>query len=311
MRRLFGKIAPICIRENDWLRLTGDDHHQFQSMRWSVVMRLILLAAMMCGIAAGAQAADLSDLPILRGAVTDGMTTSKVNWQGFYIGGQGAYGTSNMNFTGSTKNVAAHLLSGLEMEAEQQVSSWPIMGKVSAHGNGFGGFTGYNSQWTDVVVGVELNYMHGKFGGSQTDSMSRFFTLQSGYTDGVTYEGTGKINISDMGTLRARAGYSWGVFLPYAFAGVALGQADIVRTAHIFGTQVNPAAAPGFQNVPFDVSATDAQYSKLIYGYSFGVGTDIMLISCLFLRAEWEYVRFSSAIDTSINTVRVGLGYKF
>jgi outer membrane immunogenic protein len=280
-------------------------------MRWSVVMRLILLAAVMCGVAAGAQAADLSDLPILRGAVTDGMTTSRVNWQGFYLGGQAGYGTSNMNFTGSTKNTAARLLSGLEMESEQQVSSWPIMGKVSTHGNGWGGFTGYNSQWTDVVVGVELNYMHGKFGGSQTDSMSRFFTLQSGYTDGVTYEGTAKMNISDMGTLRARAGYSWGVFLPYAFAGVALGQADIIRTAHIFGTQVNPTAAPGFQNVPFDVSATDAQYSKLIYGYSFGVGTDIMLMSCLFLRAEWEYVRFTSAIDTSINTVRVGLGYKF
>lgn len=274
-------------------------------------MRRFLLAAMMYGVAAGAQAADLSDLPILRGAVTEGMTTSRVNWQGFYVGGQGGYGTSNMNFTGSTKNTAARLLSGLEMESVQQISSWPIMGKVSTHGNGWGGFTGYNSQWTDVVVGVELNYMHGKFGGSQTDSMSRFFTLPSGYTDSVTYQGTAKMSISDMGSLRARAGYSWGVFLPYAFAGVALGQADIVRTAHVFGTQVNAAAAPGFQNVPFDLSATDAQYSKLIYGYSFGVGTDIMLVSCLFLRAEWEYTRFASAIDTSINTVRLGLGYKF
>ena len=149
-------------------------------------MRRILLAMMVCGAAAGAQAADLSDLPILRGAVTDGLTTSRVNWQGVYIGGQAAYGTSNMNFTGSTKTVAARLMSGLEMENVQQISSWPIMGKVSTHGEGFGGFLGYNSQWSDVVVGVELNYMHGKFGGSQTDSMSRFFTLPSGYTDGVT-----------------------------------------------------------------------------------------------------------------------------
>jgi opacity protein-like surface antigen len=216
-----------------------------------------------------------------------------------------------MNFTGSTKTVAARLLSGLEMEQQQHISEWPIMGKVSAHGHGFGGFIGYNSQWTDVVLGVEANYMHGKFGGSQTDSMSRFFTLPSGYTDSVTYEGTAKMSISDMGTLRARAGYAYGSFLPYAFAGVALGQADIIRTAHVFGVQVNAAAAPGFTNVPFDLTGTEAQYSKLIYGYSFGVGTDIMLLSCLFLRAEWEYVRFASTIDTSINTVRVGLGYKF
>jgi len=29
------------------------------------------------------------------------------------------------------------------------------------------------------------------------------------------------------------------------------------------------------------------------------------------MRAEWEYVRFTSAVDTSVNTVRAGLGYKF
>ena len=36
-----------------------------------------------------------------------------------------------------------------------------------------------------------------------------------------------------------------------------------------------------------------------------------MLVGGLFLRAEWEYVRFTSSVDTSINTVRAGLGYKF
>ena len=271
-------------------------------------MRRFLLVVLMCGAAGGTQAADL---PFLRGSFTEGLSSSSVNWDGGYVGGQAAYGTSNMNFTGSTRTVAARLMDGLEMEQVQQISSWPIMGKVSTHGEGFGGFLGYNSQWTDVVVGVELNYMHGKFGGSQTDSMSRFFTLPSGYTVGATYEGTANMSISDMGTLRARAGYVCGSFLPYAFAGIALGQADIIRTARVFGTQVNPAAAPGFQNVPFDVSATEAQYSKLIYGYSFGVGTDVMLLSGLFLRAEWEYVRFATTIDTSVNTVRVGLGYKF
>src|SRR5207253_2100530 len=115
------------------------------------------------------------DLPILRGGLTEGLSRNSVNWQGVYVGGQVAYGTSNMNFTGSTRTVAARLLNGLEMESVGQISSWPLMGKVSTHGEGFGGFIGYNSQWTDVVLGVEANYMHGKFGGSQTDSMGRFF----------------------------------------------------------------------------------------------------------------------------------------
>lgn len=274
-------------------------------------MRRFLLVAVVCGAVTGAQAADMPDLPVLRGGFTDGLSSGVVNWQGGYIGGHYAYGTSNMNFANSTRTVAARLMDGLEMEQVQQISSWPIMGKVSIHGDGFGGFAGYNFQWTDVIVGVELNYTHGKFGGSQTGSMSRFFTLPSGYTVGATYQGTASMNITDMGTLRARAGYACGAFLPYMFAGIALGQADITQTARVFGTQVNPAAAPGFQNVPFDISATDGQFSHLIYGYSFGLGTEVMLISNLFMRAEWEYVRFTSSVDTSINTVRAGLGYKF
>ena len=274
-------------------------------------MRRLLLAAVMFGAVSGAQAADMPDLPILRGAFTDGLSSSKVNWQGFYIGGQGGLGTSDMNFTGATKSIAEHLLNQTALDAFGGVSSWPLGGKISTHGNGFGGFAGYNSQWDDVVLSVELSYMHGKFGGSQTDSMSRFFGAGGGYTDSVTYESIGTMSISDIATLRGRAGYAIGSFLPYVFGGVALGQADIIRTAHIFGSQINPNVAPPFDNVPFDLSATDAKNSHFIYGYSAGLGVDVQLISCLFLRAEWEYIRFTSSIDTNVNTVRVGLGYKF
>src|SRR6476659_5365850 len=173
-------------------------------------MRRFLLVAAMCGAASAAQAADMPDLPFLRGSFTEGLSSTAVNWEGFYLGGHAAYGTSNMNFAGATRTVAARLMDGLEMEQVQRLSEWPIMGKVSSHGEGFGGFFGYNSQWSDVVVGLELNYTHGKFGGSQTGSMSRFFTLPSGYTVGATYEGTARMNISDMGTIRARAAYVCG-----------------------------------------------------------------------------------------------------
>jgi opacity protein-like surface antigen len=274
-------------------------------------MRRLLLVAAMFGAVQGAQAADLPDLPILRGAVSEGLSTSRVNWQGYYIGAQAGVGTSDMNFGGSTRNIAAQLLSGTAMEAAGQVSSWPLLGKTSQRGQGWGGFVGYNSQWDDVVIGVEMSYMHGKFGGTQTDSMGRFFVDSLGYTDDVTYKATGTMSISDIGTFRARAGYAVGQFLPYMFGGFALGQANIVRTARIFGTEDNAAAAPGFTHVNFDVSATNGQYSHLIYGYTAGLGLDVNLVGGLFLRAEWEYVRFTSSTDTNLNTVRAGLGYKF
>jgi opacity protein-like surface antigen len=271
-------------------------------------MRKFIFVAVLSIVAPAAHAADL---PFLRGSLSEGRTMGRSDWDGFYVGAQAGVGESDMNFTGATRTLAGGLLSGLAMESAGQVSQWPLLGKTSQRGNGWGGFAGYNSQWDDVVVGVELSYLHGKFGGSQTGSMGRSFVDALGYTNGVTYDATAKMSVTDMGTLRVRAGYAVGAFLPYLFGGIALGQADIVRSAHIYGVAVNASAAPGFTNIPFDYSKTEGQYSKLVYGYTAGAGVDINLIGGLFARAEWEYVRFTSSVDTNINTVRAGLGYKF
>ena len=56
-------------------------------------MRRFLLVAVMCGAASVAQAADMPDLPFLRGSFTDGLSSAKVNWQGYYVGGQVSYGS--------------------------------------------------------------------------------------------------------------------------------------------------------------------------------------------------------------------------
>jgi outer membrane immunogenic protein len=276
-------------------------------LRNFVMRRFLIAVAALCF----GQAAQAADLPFLRGSFQDEPIAPRRMWDGFYIGGQVGYGRSDMNFTGATRDVAASLMTNLTMENEFGVSQWPIMGKASQSGTGIGGFAGYNSQWDDTVIGIELSYMHGKFGGAQTDSMGRSFTTSDGYTNGVTYEGNARMSISDIGTIRARAGYAIGAFLPYMFGGVALGQADIVREARIYGRQVNVNAAPGFQQIDFDLNRASAQYSHLIYGYSAGLGVDINLIGGLFARAEWEYIRFTSSVDVNVNTVRAGVGYKF
>lgn len=59
------------------------------------------------------------------------------------------------------------------------------------------------------------------------------------------------------------------------------------------------------------LSTSEVQHNHLVYGYTAGLGVDIHLIAGLFMRAEWEYIRFTSSVDTNINTVRAGLGYKF
>jgi len=278
-------------------------------------MRRFLLAMAMCGMTAGAQAADL---PILRGGFTDGLTSSRVNWSGFYVGGQGGYGSSDVRFAGTNQAMTALLLNNTVIDREGGVSQWPLnLGKSTAQSSAFGFFTGYNWQWDDVVVGAEASYMHGSFGATSSASMRRFFTqpFSDSLFHDITSSASGSISISDMATLRGRAAYAFGSFLPYAFAGIALGNADITRNVTVVDRS---ALFPG----PFACSAvappvcstltlTSAQHNRLLYGYSFGVGTDVNLVGGLFMRAEWEYVRFTSVLDTSINTVRLGLGYKF
>ena len=67
----------------------------------------------------------MPDLPILRGSYTDGLNTSRVNWQGFYVGGQGGYGSSDEKFSGSNANMLAALLDHNVIQ-QMQVSQWNL-----------------------------------------------------------------------------------------------------------------------------------------------------------------------------------------
>jgi opacity protein-like surface antigen len=159
-----------------------------------------------------------------------------------------------------------------------------------------------------------MSYVHGKFGGASSGDMSRYSLLSDSNYHTVTSRASSSISISDIGTFRARAGYAFGNFLPYAFGGLALGQADIVRTAFVgdFVTAGPGSTTPSYLlGRQLNDTIEDGKYSHLIYGYTAGLGVDINLIGGLFARAEWEYIRFTSQVDTSINTVRAGIGYKF
>jgi outer membrane immunogenic protein len=274
-------------------------------------MRGLLLAAVMFGAVSGAQAADMPDLPILRGAFTDGLSTAKVNWQGYYIGAQGGYGSSDENFNGSNTNMLAALISNNVIQ-QMGVAQWNLgLSKNSARAPGYGAFAGYNWQWDDVILGLETSYLHGSFGGTS----SAFKELRSGsvlsdsFFHDVSVKSSATIAISDMATFRARAAYAYGCFLPYLFGGFALGNADITRSVRVTDGVSLAALGPFIPLQP--LTSDDAVHNHLIYGYTAGLGVDINLVGGLFLRAEWEYIRFTAAVDTNINTVRAGLGYKF
>jgi opacity protein-like surface antigen len=272
--------------------------------------KLMMAAALTFGVMQGAQAADL---PILRGALPDSYGPRIVNWQGFYIGGQAGYGSADMDFSRANSGQIARLLENTVIENGMGVSQWPIgVGKQSIRHEAFGGFIGYNGQWDDVVLGVEGSFMHGRFYGAQSASVGRISgaALSDGNFHAVTATSLASQEITDMGSLRLRAGYVAGSFLPYMFGGVALANANITRAVTVSDAW-GPTEAAAVAATPYVDSADITQHNHLLVGYSAGLGVDVALMAGLFLRAEWEYARFTGAVDTSVNTVRAGLGYKF
>jgi outer membrane immunogenic protein len=282
---------------------------QFKSSIGALRMRSFFVAVVMCGAVSAAQAADL---PVLRGSFTDGPIIPRTaNWEGFYIGGQAGYGSSDENFSGANTNMLNALLDHNVIQ-QMQVAQWNLgLGGQSARSSAYGGFAGYNWQWEDTVIGVEASYMHGSFGGMSSASKELVSgnALSDSFFHDVAVRSSSAISISDMATFRGRAAYSWSCFLPYLFAGVALGNADITRSVLVNDAVSTTINGPFTPLMP--LSATDAVHNHLIYGYTAGLGVDVNLVGGLFARAEWEYVRFTSNIDVNINTVRAGLGYRF
>jgi outer membrane immunogenic protein len=254
--------------------------------------KFLMAAAMMLGVAHGAQAADMPDLPVLRGSFPEGLSSSQRNWQGYYIGGQANYGSVVSNIP-STINANLQPV----YRAAPGRYNWPGLASPHANNTGFGGYAGYNSQWDDVVIGLEANYIHGQY--STVSSSTGYSTDVNGTL--LTTNSRAAVKIDDFGSLRVRAGYVAGSFLPYLFLGGGVGNMVVERSTSVTPGPILPPTL-----------TTTATKSNLVYGYSAGAGVDIMLIAGLFLRAEYEYQRVTSKdVDSNINSARVGVGYKF
>ena len=129
------------------------------------------------------------------------------------------------------------------------------------------------------------------------------------------------MQMTDYGSLRARAGWVFSNFLPYGFAGFALGRGSYSVTSLVFGQQTLCNARRSFRATrPIRRSASITRISNsisktntLLYGFSVGGGVDVALTSNIFLRAEYEYIQFApfASITATISSARIGAGLKF
>jgi opacity protein-like surface antigen len=269
--------------------------------RWFVGLCLI-------GLASQASAGDF-DLPTLRGSAPFIPEAPKyARWSGFYFGGQIGYGIAQTDYSEATESLVAFMLRELALENEARPSEWQVLGSASNSRPVFGGFFGYNSQWDDVIVGVDFHYNSGGFSTVAPVNPIRRVVGAGGNVYDLDLSGSATMRILDYGSARVRGGWIVSNFLPYATLGFALGRADISRSATAVGTETSGAIV-----TPFAFSASESRKAAFIYGWSAGGGVDVMLMPNLFLRGEYEYTAFTKiqGIEARISTARFGAGLKF
>jgi outer membrane immunogenic protein len=274
----------------------------------------------MLGTASGAWAADMPDF--LRGTLP-AMDVTTRNWDGWYVGGQVGETWANTDYGTSLVSMTNDLFRNTTLQGP--ASQFNVLGRVNGQSVGFGGFVGRNYQFGDIVVGVEANYNYlSGLGTSDSGTLGPIqiaeptLVLPAGATaaDGVTLSGAAALQIKDEVTFRGRAGWAVGDFLPYAFGGLAVGRMDVTRTVSSSVTRtINLAdgTSTSFLLSQFGLSSTDTKDNAYAVGWTGGLGLEYMLWGNVFVRGEWEYVKFMSIQNTAVtqNSVRGGIGYKF
>jgi opacity protein-like surface antigen len=308
-------------------------------------MRTFFIAVLAAGLSVPALAADLDHAP-LRGTHYGSSHVAIQNWEGIYVGGMAGLANSNANMRGIARDLITHDFRRTLIETERRISELPEPGDADARARAYGAFFGYNMQFDEVVLGIEADYTRTRLNGVTTDSIARSFTLSNGDYHRVGIDTDARADIKDYATLRARAGYTMGAFMPFVTAGVAIGRADvsggvdirnasynvaereawlIAREAFMAGTRAMPPApltsVRGYRSFdPFTGTGTPiverlerARRNAMSVGFTGGLGIDVAVTQNLFLRAEWQYIHFRdfAGVQASINNVRAAAGLKF
>jgi opacity protein-like surface antigen len=248
-------------------------------------------------------------------------------WDGFYVGGHLGRTGAGIDFGNGTASLTSYILRNDVVGPH--VADWTTLSKADTNQSSYGGFIGYNSQWDgNLILGAEANYnriVSGGLGTSAADSMTRSFNDDAQAPAGhhyfytATVDSSASARITDFATMRARAGIVMDRFLPYAFAGAAIGRVDVFRSARVsYNRHDIPDVAtppitpqPDYNFVP--QTRSESRNGVFAYGYTAGLGLDVIVMPNVFLRAEWEYVQFFPVQDFKIhlNSARVGIGIKF
>ncbi len=291
----------------------------------------IVLCAMAFGATTNALAADPSPLAdVLRGSQT--VQTARpyqpgspvyFRWEGLYFGGQLGRTESGADMSRGVASLVSYILRNDVVG--NHVTSWTTLPNDAQMAQTYGVFVGYNYQFDEAIVGFELNYNRIRVTHSSSDTVTGSFADDTGapsthhYFYTATVTGSATATLTDYGTLRLRAGWEAGRFLPYAFGGLAIGRGSVTHSATVSYTRVDvpDSASPPIAPIPDynfgPQTRSETINNKVFFGYAAGLGIDIAVLPNVFVRGEWEFIQFKTLQDVNIhlNTVRAAVGVRF
>jgi outer membrane immunogenic protein len=248
---------------------------------------------------------------VLRGGMFELGSPRYFPWSGVYGGGHWGYSSAAFETTDTTSELIAFILRDTIIENEAQVSQLTTLPNTGTTATTYGAFVGYNVQWDSVVLGFELNYNRGKIDTTAADALGRSFQTSDGYFYNIDLSANAKVEVKDFATIRARAGYAAGRFLPYGMFAFAVGRVDKSSSATVDLTAEDISGA-GRPPLALLETRTEARKDVFTFGWAAGGGVDIALLQNLFVRGEFEHLQFTTnGVAVAINTVRAGAGVKF
>src|SRR6185437_12630993 len=177
-----------------------------------------------------------------------------MRWDGWQAGVEAGWGTMRNEFGNSTSSLVAFILRNTTQESEFAPSSWATLPPNTTNNGVFGGYIGYNMQWDQLVLGVDLGYKYANLTTGAVDAISRQFVTSDNFVNTVSIDARATMKLVDYATLRARAGYAWGNFLPYAVIGIAAGRFNYATTVTVHSTGTPNPPPPG---TAFDFTQTE------------------------------------------------------
>lgn len=276
------------------------------------------------GVATAAKAADY---PVLRGSQIEDAPPApeffdgNTNWSGFYVGGGAGVSETKFEPGDGLQDLARFAFRNTTLNAERDMGSFVnnLPAKRDS-GSTFFGFAGYNFSFGDAILGLELDYTRSEHSYEIRDYIARRSTLSDGSLNDWSMSTNQGAKLQDYATARIRMGWAYGRIMPFATIGGAVGRFntastikatwDVQRTNPLTGLPETFTAAGYGPNDP-PVGST----KRNVYGFGLtaGAGVDMALTDNLFLRAEYQIIRFADVegTTTTINTGRVAAGLKF